>query len=330
VPRKPQSAQNSQVLDELEAIDTSLLQQLIDLRTEQTRLDQYRKKAAELKGKVEENVWKRVVADYGARATKLESQAAPLKVEVQREYKKLRALRDRIVSTLDQARLAKEELEFRHAVGELSEAELAEKLADPTGVLDSCNKDLAAVDGRKAKFVEAFGSEADLESITDPAMPAEPAGSAPPAEEGGSAKDRASEDATGFAPPVEAPAEEAEPVSTGQLDRTFILPRAAVFVSVADGEPTEFRLAAINFLGRLEDNHIQLARPGVSRKHAVIEASASGFTLKDLGSQNGTYLNGERVDTHELADGDRIVIGDAQILYRIPWPAAGESSVHAS
>lgn len=329
MPRKPQSTQTSQVLDELEAIDTALLHQLIDLRTEQTRLEQYRKKAAELKGKVEENVWKRVVADYGARATKLESQAAPLKVEVQREYKKLRALRHRIVSALDTARLAKEELEFRHAVGELSEAELTEKLEGPAEALDSCTRDLAAVDARKAKFVEAFGSETDLESITDPAMPAEPVDSAPPAEEGGPPKDEAADDATRFAPPVEAPAEEAEPAS-GQLDRTFILPKAAVFVSVADGEPMEFRLAAINFLGRLEDNHIQLARPGVSRKHAVIEASASGFTLKDLGSQNGTYLNGDRVDTHELADGDRIVIGDAQILYRIPWPAAGESSVHAS
>jgi hypothetical protein len=271
-----------------------------------------------MKDKVKDSVWRRVVADYTARATNLDRQASPLKVEVQREYKKLRALHDRITTVHEEARLAKEEFEFRHAVGELSEAELSETLGGPTQVLDGCARDLAAVAAHKAKFVEAFGSEEDLEAITDPAVPA-------PAETdaGRGGVEQMPSDATEFAPAADAVAEEAaEVVSADDMERTFILPRAAVLVSVGDGEPTEFRLAALNYLGRLEDNHIQLARPGVSRKHAAIEATAEGFTIKDLGSQNGTYLNGERVDQQALVDGDRIVIGDAQILYRIPWPSA--------
>jgi pSer/pThr/pTyr-binding forkhead associated (FHA) protein len=70
-------------------------------------------------------------------------------------------------------------------------------------------------------------------------------------------------------------------------------------------------------MGRTPENHIQIASPGASRTHAVIEAGPTGFLLSDLGSQNGTYVNGEKITTpHELVDGDRIRIGNAQFVFR--------------
>jgi hypothetical protein len=100
-------------------------------------------------------------------------------------------------------------------------------------------------------------------------------------------------------------------------DRTMLLPRAALLVTIGDGQPLLLRLGAINFMGRTEDNQIQINRPGVSRRHAVVQLTPTGFVVKDLGSQNGTFLNGERVAEKGLADGDRIVIGDAQIVFRL-------------
>ena len=86
---------------------------------------------------------------------------------------------------------------------------------------------------------------------------------------------------------------------------------------LANTPASEHRLGPSTSLGRTEDNQIQIARPGVSRHHAVIEFTPGGFSLKDLGSQNGTFLNGDRVTTHALTDGDRILIGDAQLVFRL-------------
>ena len=72
---------------------------------------------------------------------------------------------------------------------------------------------------------------------------------------------------------TEAPAAQAPGADGDQEDRTFVLPRAALLLSVDEGEPTVHRLAAITGMGRLDDNQLQIARAGVSRHHAVIEGT---------------------------------------------------------
>ena len=55
--------------------------------------------------------------------------------------------------------------------------------------------------------------------------------------------------------------------------------------------------------------HLLLPERQVSRKHAMIERTESGFVLVDLGSKNGTFLNGKEVhDPQKLQDGDEIQI----------------------
>ncbi len=64
-------------------------------------------------------------------------------------------------------------------------------------------------------------------------------------------------------------------------------------------------------VGRDGDNEIVLAENTVSRRHARLLRDAHGqFTLTDLGSANGVYLNGERVQRAILNSGDEIKIGD--------------------
>src|SRR3984893_1064617 len=64
-------------------------------------------------------------------------------------------------------------------------------------------------------------------------------------------------------------------------------------------------------IGRLSDNDLTIAKDAVSRYHARIEAAQGGYRIVDLGSQNGTQLNGERFRdaSRWLANGDTIVIG---------------------
>jgi pSer/pThr/pTyr-binding forkhead associated (FHA) protein len=53
-------------------------------------------------------------------------------------------------------------------------------------------------------------------------------------------------------------------------------------------------------------------------------AANSGFSIQDLSSQNGVFVNGERVTEHSLKDGEQIVIGDSTMLFRTPWPISGK------
>jgi hypothetical protein len=63
-------------------------------------------------------------------------------------------------------------------------------------------------------------------------------------------------------------------------------------------------------IGRSSDCDIVLPKRQVSRYHAQIERDDGGYLLRDLGSKNGTYVNGQKVygEPHRLRDGDEIQI----------------------
>lgn len=102
---------------------------------------------------------------------------------------------------------------------------------------------------------------------------------------------------------------------------TMMLATAAVVVDGVGGK--EYPLTVMNGIGRAEDNRICLSSPGISRKHAVITAAAGGFMIKDLNSQNGTFVNGQRVAEKKLAEGDTIEVGSVKFVFRSPWPPRG-------
>jgi pSer/pThr/pTyr-binding forkhead associated (FHA) protein len=68
-------------------------------------------------------------------------------------------------------------------------------------------------------------------------------------------------------------------------------------------------------VGRKPDCNIVLADPNVSRKHAEIRPHGDGFILIDLGSTNGTKVNGVKIDQHPLRDGDEISFGNTRIRF---------------
>ena len=70
-------------------------------------------------------------------------------------------------------------------------------------------------------------------------------------------------------------------------------------------------------LGRSLDADIRFDVPGVSRRHARIVVDGEHVALEDLGSQNGTYLRGERITGRAtLADGDEVRLGPVSIVFR--------------
>ena len=67
--------------------------------------------------------------------------------------------------------------------------------------------------------------------------------------------------------------------------------------------------------GRHPDSDIFLDDVTVSRRHAEFRREGSGYTVHDVGSLNGTYVNRERIDAVPLAGGDEVQIGKFRLVY---------------
>ena len=390
-------------------IDISILEALIELRKQQAQVDQFCQRAEERKDKVEAAVFSRVMADYGKRRAHLEAQAAPLVTRALVEYRKLRANFDAVRATQAAARLDKEEIEFRHALGEVDDPVKDERLKEPERLIAETTGQLLGLDKQEALFAQALPGvdlEAALKAAPEP-QPEPPAPAPePPAASGskaaatsgsrrgasgtskgasGTAKAASGLHAVGpedpatsgtvevaiIGPPMEEAVEFADndqtmlesagpasadfawpPVDDGLVsvpignsgpvavakaptpppmpmpppappsggvdveDRTFIVPEALLLSEADNGQAVNFRLTALTYIGRSEDNQLRLLDPGVSRRHVLVMATPGGYTIRDLGSQNGTYVNGTRVDESPLTDGDRITIGEINLVFR--------------
>ena len=78
----------------------------------------------------------------------------------------------------------------------------------------------------------------------------------------------------------------------------------------------EFQLGEITNIGRdAMQNDIALDDSAMSRQHAKVKLEDGQFVLYDLASTNGTFVNGERIYRHVLADGDRITIGETEFIF---------------
>ena len=69
-------------------------------------------------------------------------------------------------------------------------------------------------------------------------------------------------------------------------------------------------------IGRSEECDYQIASSRVSRTHAEISKAAGAYLLRDLGSTNGTFVNGQKVEQVRLSEGDLVVIADVELTYR--------------
>lgn len=71
-------------------------------------------------------------------------------------------------------------------------------------------------------------------------------------------------------------------------------------------------------IGRELDNTLRLPDPSISRHHCVIRKVGAGFEIQDLQSSNGVLLNGSRVQSSPLRDGDRVTLGQIQLTFVSP------------
>lgn len=107
-----------------------------------------------------------------------------------------------------------------------------------------------------------------------------------------------------------APAREAPARSTARPEW-----QRHMFVRVG-APPVELKIGQRFTIGRASDAQLSIPSPRVSRAHAEVGWRDGRAVLRDLGSQNGTTVNGVRISEHVLADGDELAIGPYACTYR--------------
>jgi len=87
-----------------------------------------------------------------------------------------------------------------------------------------------------------------------------------------------------------------------------------------EGAERVYHLKETLLVGRSSACHVVLDDEGVSRRHCELRPAAGGVALKDMGSTNGTFLNGSKVDEGLARPGDKIVVGQACLVLRAAIP----------
>jgi len=93
------------------------------------------------------------------------------------------------------------------------------------------------------------------------------------------------------------------------------VPRLVIFTPEKTWEISLEELDSLT-IGRTEYNEVVLPSAKVSRQHAMVARKGNIFTLRDLGSTNGTIYKGQQVDEMVLQEGDLFRIGDAQLVFK--------------
>ena len=150
-----------------------------------------------------------------------------------------------------------------------------------------------------------------------------PTTSIPGAQENGQAD--AGEAATTIIPawqPAEMPSESRRTVSLSAMPREAVAAGEAFAAKLSfESGPFAGRVVALPSqmvtVGRAPDNDVVVGDPATSGRHGRIEIRAGVFWISDLGSTNGTMVNGEPVIEKQLSDGDVIAIGQNTIRFTI-------------
>ena len=90
--------------------------------------------------------------------------------------------------------------------------------------------------------------------------------------------------------------------------------RAQLVVLAGTNVGEMYNMQGTLVIGRGRDADIRIQGDGISRQHAKIRVGNEGVQFEDLGSTNGSFVNGERAQRCELQDGDKIQLGSATIL----------------
>lgn len=98
---------------------------------------------------------------------------------------------------------------------------------------------------------------------------------------------------------------------------TPLRPRRQARLETADGEIVGWLTAPAAIVGRGSESDVKISDPGISRRHAEIRSENGEYVVTDLGSTNGTIVDGRPVRRASLYDGSRVQFGRTTLTFRV-------------
>ena len=290
-------------------------------------LDERLKAMEDLKAEVASAVYLRVREDYQKRQNSLDELSRPLKQAARDQYARLRTLLARFEADHEAVKLDQQELELRHKLGEFDDKEFQKRIK----AIESAVKDKAEARARaldlKARFLEAFHAESELEGETTP-VPKGKADSAATQQFSALTAAELAEARTSEVPKVggsEPPGRtqimpvidipDSVPAAAGAATQIFRPARLIPQNPEAGKQTYPLTLKPIT-LGAAASSDVRIGGPGVDAKHAQISATMSGFTIVDMNTKHGTRVNAEKIRERTLRHDDVIQIGAARYVFR--------------
>lgn len=323
-------------------LEITRLDALVTLRGDEDALRLLLEKAIARRD-AEMAVYAKVIADYQARIAGIAAQVQAERPRAHAVLQTLAAVHERRRQALEAAQAKLQECEFRHSIGEYSDAQLATASQAAQASIAECETAFESVRVLRERYLELF---ADVAQPAAPPVAASPVAAAPvpptppvpqkpavaaapvppvppvvPAPVRGPAAAPVESDATVYMaqPSPEdflVPGKD-DPNDTGGFGTVLI--SAALLIEQRCGLPiTHYRLGMLTTIGRTADNHIVVPLKDVSRRHAEVRMVPNGYLLKDLESPNGTFVNGARITEHLLKDGDLVTVGETVFAFKKP------------
>lgn len=323
-------------MKELEKIDFTAVDELAALKEKRQMLAGRLETLAKDKS-VSKIVRQRIEGDYEQRRKEAREQMAPRLDKAAAEYAKLEKLAQRVEKDLAAIQLDREELEVRNRLGEFTDADYKKRMSEVDGRFAEQEKNGAAIDQVRRRFADALETPEDLAAIGAEAKALAALAAKEPAAKRPTAKEPAAKEPAAkkppAAPPAKAPAAKTPAATKAPPDKSstervpgryvkpapdiktrLLTPARLERLDTDDGDEPLI-LEPFTSIGRTSDNQVQIDELEVSRRHAEILREEDGFRLRDLGSQNGTFVNGDPVKECILSDGDRIQIGTARFRF---------------
>jgi len=132
-------------------------------------------------------------------------------------------------------------------------------------------------------------------------------------------REHAKNESYGFVGPVHVELDESDRLGAGEFEvvsQILEAPGGAAVgsLSLSDGRRVSIGEDPVT-LGRLAECDIVLSDPNVSRRHSEVRRRGNDFVVVDLGSTNGTKVNGAGVKERPLSDGDVITVGATEVRF---------------
>jgi hypothetical protein len=304
-------------------IDVRLLDTLARLEADQGSVRALSERAAWHRDKVFE-VYSRVVRDYAARVGALEEKLGAVRQRVREDLGTVDALYGRCRDGVDQARVDLQESEFRREIGEFTREEFLKRQEAAERTIADREQEFEGVRALRLRYLALLPGEPAVPAPPVPAPPAPAATvvAAPAAAAALAPGQRVPPDeavTSFFSPPSAAGVEATSPGQPAEEDEApgTVAISSALLIEDRSGQPgAHHRLGVLTTIGRTPDNQIAVPVREVSRRHAEIVLTGTEYVLKDLGSPNGTFVNGERITEHRLQDEDRIAMGGQVFVFK--------------